>query len=645
MLGIVVDDAIVVGESIHQHTHSMGGGPDGAVQGAVAVSKPVIFAVLTTMVAFAPWFFLSGEDAQATRQLSIVITAALTFSLIEAFLILPAHLRKLRHREELGRIAAWQKRIEEGIVGYANTHYRRIIDAAVRHRYLTASVFVTGFVVSLGVFNSGWVKFNFMPEVENEIIYVNVVLPTGTPYARALAVLDQLQAAEEELIREVEEQAELEGGTGKIIEGWYTRSRRDSVIAIVKLAPPEIRDMSAKEAATRLRELVGEIPDADEIEVNYTMNNSTPRISYILRHPDLNVLQEAANIVKGRMQDYDGTYYVRDNMRGESDELHMQLLPGAEKLGLTLADVSRQVRQAYFGEEVQRLPRENGDVRVMVRYPRELRYNLESLNSFRVRTPMGREVPLLSVVDVELASGVQRIQRRDGERMVRVTAEVVGELMSDIRTDMDDNFIPTLRDKYPELWIGGNIEEEQIFFDEITALYLVAFFVMYMLIAIAFRSYWLPLLVMTAVPFGFMGAIYGHLLFGVSMAMFSYFGIGAAAGVVINDNLVLVDYIGRLRDKGESVTRAVIEAGVNRFRPILLTTVTTFVGLMPIMAERSTDAQFLKPAVLALAFGVLFALFVSLLLVPALYCIGDDVRRAIASLREKSRRVVGELAT
>lgn len=635
VLGIVVDDAIVVGESIHQHSHSMGGGLEGAIQGTTAVAKPVFFAVLTTMVAFAPWFFLSTEEAQMTRQFSIVITLALTISLIEAFFILPAHLNNLKHREKLGRMATFQRRIEESLVHFGQTRYRTWVDAAVRHRYLTTSIFVTAFVISVGLFSSGWVKFAFMPEVENEIIHINVVLPTGTPYSRALAILDQLQTAEEKLIEEVDALAKVEGGTGKLIEGWYTRSRRDSVIAIVKLAPPEIRDLSAKQAALRLRELVGEIPDAEEIQVNYTTNDATPQVSFVLRHKDMELLRAASNELKAQLHQYDGAYYVRDNLRGESDELHMRLLPGAEKLGITLSELSRQVRQAYFGEEVQRLPREYGDVKVMVRYPKEQRYNLESLNDFRVRTVDGRELPLMSVVEVEIARGVQNIERRDGERMVRVTAEVVSDLMSDINTDVKDNFLPALKDRYPGLIVGvsGSAEAEEMFLNEIMALYLVALFVMYALIAVAFHSYWLPLLVMTAIPFGFMGAVYGHLLFGVSLAMFSYFGIGAATGVVVNDNLVLVDYVQKLKAKGISAVEATVEAGVARFRPILLTTLTTFIGLMPIMAERSTDAQFLKPAVLALAFGVLFALFVTLFLVPALYCIGDDLSARIKGIR------------
>ncbi|MEE4660410.1 MAG: efflux RND transporter permease subunit [Halieaceae bacterium] len=638
VLGIVVDDAIVVGESIHHHSHSPGGGgPDSAIEGAFAVSKPVIFAVLTTIIAFAPWFFVSLAEAQVTRQLSVVITVALLISLIEAFLILPAHLRKLRHREKLNRVMRWQKRVEEGLVHFADVHYRRLLQRAVAQRYFTTAAFIALFIVSLGLFSSGWVKFAFMPEVQGTQIYLQAQLPAGNPYARSLEILEQFQAAQRQLVREVEARAQT-GGSGQLIEGWYTRARRDSVIAIMELVPPEFRDMEGKEAAERLRELIGDVPDADEIQVSYTIDQNTPGISYVLRHRDADILQAASMEMKAQLQAYEGTFFVRDNLQGQTDELHMQLLPGAQKLGLTLAEVSRQVRQAYYGEEVQRLPRENGDVRVMVRYPQAERRNLQSLRQFRVRTADGREVPLLSVVDVELTSGLRQIQRRDGERMVQITADLAPELMSDIGEDMNGEFLPGLQEKYPGLVIlkAGQAENQEFFLSEITALYTVALFMMYALIAVAFRSYWLPLLIMTAIPFGFMGAVYGHLLFGVSMAMFSYFGIGAAAGVVVNDNLVLVDYIGRLRDRGVDAIAAVEEAGVYRFRPILLTTLTTFIGLMPIMAERSINAEFLKPAVLALAFGVLCALFVTLLMVPALYCIGEDIRglsqRALARL-------------
>ncbi|GAB3289645.1 efflux RND transporter permease subunit [Parahaliea aestuarii] len=647
VLGIVVDDAIVVGESIHQEAHVTGGGPESAVTGTLAVAKPVIFAVLTTMIAFAPWFFLDVEGGHMTKQFSIVITAALTISLIEAFLILPAHLRHLEHREKLGGWRAKQKALEEGIVHFANTRYRALIGWAVRRRYLTAALFIATFIISLGLFTAGWVKFTFFPEVESDQIYINVEMPAGSPYSRSLEVLRVLQEAEKKLIAEVEQTASDSGGSGELVRGWYTRSRRDSVIAIVQLAPPTERDLSAREAALRFQELVGDIPDADAITINYTLNDQGPALTYLLQHRDLAVLRAASTELQAQLHTYSGAYYIRDSLRGESDEIHLQLRPGAEKLGITLAQVSSQVRQAYYGEEVQRLPRENGDVRVMLKYPRELRESLSSLDHFRVRTADGRELPLLSVVDVEVSSGVQRIERRDGERTLQVSADAVPELVSDINRDVQDNFLPQLGERYPGLTIlkGGQQETEQDFMQQITSLYLVAAFAMYTLIAIAFRSYALPLLIMTAIPFGFMGAVFGHLLFGIPLALFSYFGIGAAAGVVVNDNLVLVDYIGRLRAQGKDALTAVIEAGVHRFRPILLTTLTTFIGLIPIMAERSTEAQFLKPAVLSLAFGVLFALFVTLLMVPALYLIGEDCSRLFARGKawfRGERGVVGE---
>ena len=639
VLGIVVDDAIIVGESVHLHAHAAGDGSAAtAAAGASAVAKPVIFAVLTTMVAFAPWFFLSGEEVQVTRQFSIVITAALTISLIEAFLILPSHLRHLPSRPRDGSgnwLARWQRSISDGIVRFADTRYRRLVGLCLQRRYLTASMFLAAFIISVGVLGSGWVRFGFMPEIENDQIYVQVQLPAGTPYARALDILEQLQEAEMKLVEEVEAEAAQAGGTGQLVEGWYTRSRRDSVIAIVKLAPPEVRDLSSKEAALRLRDLIGDVPDADEIEVNYTINNSSPQVNFMLRHEDMDVLRAAADDLKRQLDSYDGTFYVRDNLRGESDELHLQLRPGAEQLGLSLAEVSRQVRQAYFGEEVQRLPRSGGDVKVMVRYPAELRSSLDSLDRFHVRTADGREVPLMAVADVMVATGTQRIQRRDGERMIAVTADVLESVRTDVRNDVEQNFLPQLQERYPDVKLGRFSDEEEIFFAEIQALYIVALFVMYALIAVAFRSYWLPLLVMTAIPFGFMGAVYGHLMFDTAMAMFSFFGIGAAAGVVVNDNLVLVDHIQRMRERGVAAFEAVVESGVVRFRPILLTTVTTFIGLMPIMAERSIDAQFLKPAVLSLSFGVLFALAVTLLLVPSLYCIGEDARALIDRIKAR----------
>ncbi|WP_193165316.1 efflux RND transporter permease subunit [Microbulbifer hainanensis] len=645
VLGIVVDDAIVVGESIHTESHNPENrGPDGglnaAILGTQLVAKPVIFAVVTTIFAFLPWIFISGSTSEFTRHITWVVILALVFSLIESLFILPAHLSKMKPRTKLGRFGRVQKRIADGIISFAQNHYRRIGQWAVDRRYLTLSIFIAVLMIGFGMFGSGWVKKSFMPDIESDQIIVNVVMPEGAPYSRALEVLAQLQDAEKSLEDEVNQRTD---GEGALIENWYTRSRRDSVMAIVQLAPPEVRDMSAKDAALRLRELLGDIPDAKEVSVQYSLNNNGPGFELSIRHPDLDVLRRATADLENQLRTYSSLYDVRNNLEGASEEIRIQLKPGAEKLGLTLAAVNRQVRQAYFGEEVQRLPRAGQDVKVMVRYPLASRRSIESLKDFRVRTADGREVPLLAVADLEYAPGIKRIQRWNGNRAARVMADLKDDVRGEIMEDLNKNFFPEWEKRYPGIIRGavGQAEGEKRFIQEVVGLYTMALFAMYSLLAVAFRSYFQPLLIMVAIPFAFVGAIFGHGVLGLTMAIFSYFGIAAAAGVVVNDNLVLMDQCNRLREQGMAPLKAIVEAGVSRFRPILLTTLTTIAGLMPMMMERSIQAAFLKPTVVALAFGVFLAFFVTLLLVPALYGIGID----ISALAGRTKQAVSSRMT
>lgn len=637
VLGIVVDDAIVVGESIHRVNEEQNGGVKASVLGTQLVVKPVVFAVLTTMIAFAPWLFISGEDAQLTRQISIIIVCALSFSLIEAFLILPAHLRNLKPQTNVGKLGRVQMRIEHSLITFARGPFKRMLLATVNRRYTTIFAFVGLFFISQALLSNGWIKFDFMPDIESDQVVVNVELAEGTPYSRALEILALLQAGERKLVEEVREQAAKEGGSGELIENWYTRSRPDNVIAIVQLVPPEQRRYSAKEAAQKLRELVGDIPDAESISFHHSFGGWEPDIEYSVSHVDLDVLKTAVKAFEERLRSYDSLYDVRSNLQATTEEYRLHLLPGAHKLGLTLAEVSRQVRQAYYGEEVQRLAREGSDVRVMLRYPSISRNNLESLNQFHVRLSDGREVPLLSVVEIETFPGINRIDRRERRRSAVVSAEMLGEDRREIAKDLEDNFFKQWQEDFPGVTLGaiGEAEGEQQFLQELFSLYIIAFFSMYALIAIAFKSYWQPILVMTAIPFGFMGAVFGHLVWGVPMAMFSYLGIGAAAGVVVNDNLVLLDTLHRYREEGLSPFDAIVKAAVERFRPIFLTSLTTFVGLLPMMLERSIQAQFLIPTTISLSFGVLVAMFVTLFLVPAMYLMGEDVGSFFARLKAK----------
>ena len=641
VLGIVVDDAIVVGEGIHSVSHrsgeGSGGGVTAAILGAQLVAKPVIFGVVTTILAFLPWIFIGGSTSEFTRHITWVVILALVFSLVESMFILPAHLSKMKPRHHMGRFGRVQKRVADSITNFAEDHYRRIGTFAIKRHYLTTSIFVAAMVIGFGMFNTGLVKKSFMPDIESDEIVINVVLPEGAPYSRALEILAQLQAAEKELEEEVNQRT---AGEGVLIENWYTRSRRDSVIAIVKLAPPEVRDMSAKEAAVRLRELMGDVPDAKEVSVQYTNGNNGPGFELSIRHPDLDILRVATADLENQLRTYETLYDVRNNLEGASEEIRITLKPGTTKLGLTLAEVNRQVRQAYFGEEVQRLPREGQDVRVKVRYPLASRRSIESLKNFRVRTPDGREMPLLSVAELTYAPGIKRIQRWNGNRAARVSADLKDNVRGDIMEDLEDNFFPEWEKRYPGIIRGavGQAEGQKRFIAEVIGLYAIAFFAMYTMLAVAFRSYFQPLLILIAMPFAFLGAIYGHALLNMTMAIFSYFGIAAAAGVVVNDNLVLMDYSNRLRDKGMQPLEAVVEAGVARFRPILLTSVTTIVGLTPMMLERSIQAAFLQPIVVALAFGVMVAFFVTLLLVPSLYAIGVDIENLFKRIKASIKR-------
>ncbi len=642
VLGIVVDDAIVVGEGIHSESNRLGGGVKSAISGAQLVSKPVVFGVLTTIMAFMPWLFLGGSTSEFTRHITWVVILALTFSLIESLLILPAHLSSMKPRKDQNRFGRMQKAIAQSIINFANKRYRKIGEWSLNHRYLTTSVFLGLLIIGFGMFGNGLVKKSFMPEIESDEIIVNVVLPEGAPYSRALEILAQLQAAEKALEDEINQKTDGQGG---LIENWYTRSRRDSVIAIVKLTPPEqrpeaVQQMSAKDASVRLRELMGDVPDAKEVSVQYTQGNNDPAYELSIRHPDLDILRAATNELEDQLRTYENLYDVRNNLEGASEEIRLTLKPGATKMGLTLADINRQVRQAYFGEEVQRVPRNGQDVRVKVRYPVESRRSIESLNNFYVRTADGREVPLLAVADLEYAPGIKSIQRWNGNRAARISADLKDDVREDINNDLEANFYPAWEAKYPGIIRGsvGQAEGEARFLKEVMGLYFLAFFAMYTLLAVAFKSYSQPILILIAIPFAFVGAIVGHAALDMTMAIFSYFGIAAAAGVVVNDNLVLMDYCNKLRAKGMAAKEAIVEAGVARFRPILLTSVTTIVGLMPMMMERSIQAAFLQPIVVSLAFGVFMAFFVTLLMVPSLYGIGLDLKNGARKLFRRNKK-------
>ncbi|PWE18823.1 AcrB/AcrD/AcrF family protein [Marinicauda salina] len=637
VIGVVVDDAIIVGENIHNRVERGERGLTAGIVGVQMVAKPVVFAVITTMMAFAPWMLLSGPEVQFTRQISLVIVAALAFSLIESLLILPAHLSHIGPQKRsgiLGPFLALQNGIADSLVWFARRMYAPTLAAAIRHRYATIILFIGAFGLSIVLMSTGRVAMSFMPEIESDLIRVNITLAEGTPWSRTETIRQRLDEAEEEVQLAYREEFP---GERDMIMNRSTLATDGSVRAWINIAPPEDRPgrIPTADVAQRLRDALGPIPDAEEIRFDSTLNQVGPGLEFAINHSDLDVLRDAAEDLKDRLRAYEVTYDVVDNLQTSAEELRLSLKPDAEALGLTLADVTSQVRQAFYGQEVQRLPRGGEDVRVMVRYPRESRESLDAINNLRIRTNDGREVPLAAVADAEFAPGISRIRRRERQRTVTVSAELTDrDAAGEIRRELEETFFPEWEQRFPGVSVGaiGEAEAQQEFMQEVIGLQVIMIGLMYVLLAVAFGSYAQPLMIMTAIPFAFAGAVFGHLILGEAFALFSMFGIGAAAGIVINDNLVLVDFVNRLRSRGVGAFQALVDAGVQRFRPILLTTVTTFIGVLPMIAERSTAAQFLKPMVISLGFAVIFALFLTLFLVPALYAVGVDVKRLIQTL-------------
>ena len=648
VIGVIVDDAIVVGENIHKEVETgRNVGLEAARVGTHAVMKPVIFGVLTTILVFLPWAFLSGPERSFTSQISFVVVAALLFSLIESLLILPAHLSHMKPQNYdgvSGALTRIQRKIADSLIWVANVIYKPVLELALRARYATVLIFVLLFVLATRLQGDGFVPFRFMPEIENDLIQVTIELPAGTPYQRVEQVRDQLSDGLERAAEKlVDQYPEIEGG---FLQGISMAAFDERVQAWLTLAPPEARPKTAstKDATLLMREEVGAIPDAEDITFNFTINDDDTRVSFAIGHENLDTLRAAADAVRQQLTTYGSLYDIGDNLSAAADELRIEMTPGAEALDVSLQDVSNQIRQAYFGLEAQRLARDGEDARVMVRLARDDRNNIDSLQNLRIRTSTGTEIPLSEVAELTFAPGINAILRRDRVRSATIFAEVAGDQRNQIVADMNANFWPGFEREFPGIIRenAGGFEDQQAFFLEMTILMLMAFGGMYILLAVAFKSYFQPLLLMTAIPFAYAGAVFGHMAFGVPIALFSFFGIAAAGGVVINDNLVLVDYVNRRRAEGAGAVQALIDAGVSRFRPILLTSVTTFVGVLPLIAERSISAQFLRPMVVALGSAVIFALFVSLLLVPALYAVGTEIGRIFKVFKGTPYRPIGD---
>ena len=635
VIGIVVDDAIVVGESIHFHVEHGMTKTRGAIAGTNMVVKPVFFAVITTIMTFMPWMLLSGPMVSFTRQITLVVIAALAFSLIEAFFLLPAHLahlKPLKPIEEAGMFSRFQRSMADGLTNFARRFFRPFIALIIKFRYATLCTFMGLMILSFGILKAGLAKVEMIPNPEGDMIQTTISFPEGTSFERVSQIKTRLDDAVKELNANTQKDFDVDFD---LITAPGSFAAGNRVRAFLGLAPAEDRTLiSSKAIAEKLEEYLGPIPDAYRIQLSADQGVSPGGgrgVSFALASSNTEALTRATKDLKAQLESYGDVTRTWDSLESSAQEMRFTLKPGAERYGITLATVTRQVREAFFGREVQRLPRNGEDVRVVLRYPKEARESIDSLEQLRIRGAQGVEVPLYSIAEVTFAPGVSRISRRDRKRTIRAGARVTGgpEAIQKIRTDMDENFFPEWKLRHPnaERLVVDDDDLEKTMAYELKLFAAIVFLMMYGLLAIAFKSYAQPLLIVIAIPFAFVGMVFGSMIMDVPLGMMSLFGFFAAAGVAVNDNLVLIDYINRLRDKGVGAYQAVIDACVSRFRPILLTSVTTFVGIMPMFAEKSVQAQFLKPMVVALAFGVLFDFFLTLMLVPAMYGIGVDIKR------------------
>ena len=660
VLGIVVDDAIVVGENIYRHFEMGKSGPRAAIDGARQVATPVTFSILTTLAAFSPLInSVEGPSGAIARTIPLVVIGCLAFSLIESMLVLPNHLSHLTHRHEEGQggRSLWGWAMFQGF--FANRMkwviergYRPLIERAIEWRYSTVAIGLAVLFITGGYVFSGRMKFEFFPDVEADNAVVLLTMPQGTPASTTLAAVRRIEAAAFELEAELEAEghadlfrhvmatvgsqpyAALQQASGPTAGFEVAVAAPHQGEVNIELASSQERTIRATEVARRWRDKVGPVADSVRVEYTASLVSFGSAVDVQLTGRNLDHLRAVGEEIKARLADYPGVFDISDSFRAGKREIRLELDQRAEALGLSLEDLGRQVRQGFYGAEAQRIQRGRDDVRVMVRYPADERETLASLEDMRIRTPAGAEVPFSFAGRAEFGRGFATIQRIDRRRVLNITADVDPAVVTanEVVGDLEANVLPAILAGYPDVdfSFAGEQEEQRQTFEGLFRALGLALIVIYALLAIPFKSYLQPLIVMSAIPFGLIGAVIGHRLIGINLTMLSLLGLIALTGVVVNDSLVMVDFINRRLQIGMPVHQAIHDAGAARFRPIVLTSLTTFVGLLPLLLERSFQAQFLVPMAVSLAFGVLFATAITLLLVPSLYAILNDFRSQLA---------------
>jgi multidrug efflux pump subunit AcrB len=633
-LGIVVDDAIISGENIY-HYREKGLSPiAAAVTGAQEISLPIFVSILTNIAAFVPLLFVPGYMGKIFSVIPVVVITIFIISLIESLFILPAHLAFKKSGEAkkdsfTHHIREKQKAFNRRFSTFINEHYKPFLnDTVIRFRYLSLSIFIAILLIAGGYSFSGRLGLTLFPTIESDYAFASATLNVGAPYERTQAVSNQLLAAAQEVIKE--------NGGEALSQGIRSHINENIVEMRVYLTDPDVRPISTATFSTQWRNKVGDIPSLETLSIisNRGGPGSGAELTIELSHSDTTVLDAAAIQLADALAQFPNTEDIDDGSAQGKKQYDFKMKPLGFTLGMTTADVARQVRASFYGSEVFKQQRDRNEVRVLVRLPEEQRASQYYLKNLMLRAPNGSDVLLRDVVSMREGHAYTTIHHRDGHRVISVRANVDPPSKSNaIISAIKENTLPLLVQQHPALVFSFEGKQANIR-ESLDSLFLGlggVLFIIYVLLAILFASYSQPFMVLVAIPFGTVGAIAGHFLMGYTLSIMSLFGIMALTGVVINDSLILVEFANRKRRAGIKTMQAIVDAAVQRFRPIILTTLTTFLGLAPIMFETSRQARFLIPMALSLGFGILFATLLTLVLIPALYMIIEDLKSLFKS--------------
>jgi len=630
VLGIVVDDAIVIGESAYAEIQQYGHSTDNIINGTMRVAMPATFGVLTTIAAFAPLLMIDATFAAFFRAIALVVTFCLIFSLIESKWILPAHLAHMKYIHLTDDNSNWLERIQikfkHGLDNFIHYKYQPWLEKALIARYNTMASFVAILILSLGLLIGGFVKLEVFPSIPSDFIQGTVTMIDGSSVAERNKTIDRIRQAAADIAKE----NEYQGANFIKHEMIFTRGNTQATF-LLELVKPEFRELDAYQIEKLWRDEIGELTGTKELRFYAGTNaGGGAALEFQLTGRNNDELEAAALAIQEKLSAYEGVYDIRNSFSRGSQEIQLSIRPEAEVLGLTLSDLAKQVRQAFYGEEAQRIQRGRDELKVMVRYPEHKRLSVTDLEDMWIRTPNGEQVPFYQVADISIGQGFSSITRINQKRSITISADIDSDKVESrkVVSEMNEDSIPDILSNYSSVEYGveGASKEQADFLRQLGMAAIGALFLIYGLIAIPTKSYAQPLVIMSVIPFGIIGAIWGHWLMGKTINMMSMYGFIALTGVVVNDSLIMVDFINKAKGSGKHMVDIVKQAGTRRFRAILLTSLTTFFGIFPLYFEQSLQAQFIIPMAISLGFGIAFATVITLFLIPSMYLIKEDIQ-------------------